>query len=61
MYSDIPLIKHVQNLLPLCRSITGNGIRATLKYFEQYHPEYSRIKVKTGTKVFDWEVLRNGI
>ena len=55
-YNDIKLIDHLKFLFPICRSITGNGIRETLEYFEKYHDEYSRLKFKTGSKVFDWEI-----
>ncbi len=55
-YSQIPLFEHVKKLFPICRSITGKGTRKTLEYFEKYHPEYKRIKIKSGKKVFDWEI-----
>ena len=55
-YSSFPLMSHMSELFPLCRSITGRGIRLTLDYFEQFHPEYVRFKYPTGTKVFDWEI-----
>ena len=47
---------HVKNLFPICRSITGEGIRETLSYFEKYNKNLKRIKFKTGAKVLDWEV-----
>ncbi len=55
-YSDSKMIVHIQNLFPICRSITGEGIRKTLNYFESFNPEFKRIKFKTGEKVFDWEI-----
>ena len=55
-YDDIKLKDHLKNLFPICRSITGDGLRKTLDYFEKYHKEYSRLKFKTGLKVFDWEI-----
>jgi aminopeptidase-like protein len=42
-------------LYPLCRSITGNGVRRTLDLVEQWVP-LERSEVPTGTKVFDWEI-----
>jgi aminopeptidase-like protein len=49
------LHKHVENLFPVCRSITGQGLRTTLHYIEQHIP--LRItEVPTGTRVLDWTV-----
>jgi len=55
-YSEKPLIEHAKQLFSICRSLTGEGTRRTLSYFEKYHPEYIRLKFSTGTKVFDWEI-----
>ena len=46
----------MKDLFPFCRSITGEGIRKSLSYFEKINPEFKRIKFKTGKKVFDWTV-----
>jgi aminopeptidase-like protein len=46
---------HVAALFPICRSITGPGLRETLRYIADHIP--LRIsEVPTGTKVLDWEV-----
>lgn len=45
----------IKNLFPICRSITGNGIRQTLKIIKEAIP-MNIYEVPTGTKVFDWEV-----
>ena len=55
-YSSKRLIDHAKKLFPICRSITGEGIRQTLSYFEEYHPEFERIIFSTGEMVFDWEI-----
>ena len=46
----------MKDLFPLCRSITGEGIRQSLKYFEKINPELKRIKFNSGKKVFDWVI-----
>jgi aminopeptidase-like protein len=50
------MIKWIKDLFPICRSITGVGIKNTLKYFEKINPEFKRIKFKSGKKVFDWKI-----
>jgi aminopeptidase-like protein len=42
-------------LYPICRSITGDGIRETLKRIKQRIP-LELTEVATGTQVFDWTV-----
>ena len=45
----------ITQLYPICRSITGNGIRQTLAILQKYIP-LSIHEVSTGTKVFDWVI-----
>ncbi|MFD4195995.1 DUF4910 domain-containing protein [Amycolatopsis thermoflava] len=45
----------VERLYPLCRSITGDGVRATLDIIGE-HIALDRHEVPTGTQVFDWTV-----
>jgi aminopeptidase-like protein len=47
----------VEELYPLCRSITGQGVRDTLNILERFVP-LTRTSVASGTKAFDWEVPR---
>lgn len=42
-------------LWPICRSITGDGLRDSLKIIQEIIP-IELTEVPTGTKVFDWEV-----
>jgi aminopeptidase-like protein len=46
---------HVAELYPLCRSITGEGLRATLRYIGRHIP-LAMTEVPSGTRVLDWEV-----
>ena len=46
----------LQDLYPLHRSITGEGLRKTLKYLKNKLPEMKIYKAKSGTKIFDWKI-----
>ena len=50
------MIKWAKDLFPICRSITGAGIKKTIRYFKKINPEFKIIKFKTGKKVFDWNI-----
>lgn len=43
-------------LFPICRSITGNGVRETLRVLQNICPAMTLHEVPTGTQVFDWTV-----
>ena len=45
-----------QQLYPLCRSITGQGVRDTLHFLQQQLPNLTIASIPSGTQVFDWQV-----
>jgi aminopeptidase-like protein len=47
----------VEELFPICRSITGNGVRQTLKILGRFIPLEVN-EVPSGTAVLDWTVPR---
>lgn len=51
------LHRFMAELYPLCRSITGEGLRETLRRIRQYVP-LTMQEVPSGTVVFDWAVPR---
>jgi len=49
------LHRFAEELYPICRSITGNGLRETLRSIQQIIP-VEIFEVPSGTPVFDWTV-----
>jgi len=45
----------ISALYPICRSITGNGVRKTLRVLGEHIPLEVH-EVPSGTQVFDWTV-----
>ncbi len=50
------IYKFAEELWPLDRSITGNGLRETLRKIKNKIPPLKIKKIASGTKVFDWKV-----
>ena len=55
METDCSLVSLIKELYPICRSITGEGVRETLRIIKARIPLEMR-EVPSGTKVLDWTV-----
>jgi len=49
------MLELIRELFPICRSITGNGLRESIARLGEFLPLITH-EVATGTKVFDWTV-----
>ncbi len=49
------MYQFISDLYPICRSITGEGFRQTLRLIQKHIP-LTIHEVASGTQVFDWTV-----
>ena len=45
-----------KKLFPICRSLTGGGVRETLKLIKEYEPLLKIKSMPSGKKVYDWKI-----
>ena len=56
MTAGLEMHRWATDLFPICRSLTGDGVRQTLAYIGRLVPELTLHEVPSGTKAFDWTV-----
>jgi len=61
MFVGQALYDLVKELFPICRSITGEGTRDTLRRLQQELPQLNIHDVPSGTQVFDWTVPKEWV
>ena len=45
-----------KKLFPICRSLTGKGVRQTLNMIKEFEPSLKVKSIKSGKKVYDWKI-----
>ena len=59
-YRGLEIYNLTKEIFPICRSLTGAGVRETLKVLEEYVSQddiqFDIHEIPTGTQVFDWTV-----
>src|SRR5271165_746016 len=53
----LAMLTLIEELFPICRSITGDGVRKTLRVLRDHVPLEIH-EIPSGTTVFDWTVPR---
>lgn len=56
MFVGQDMYKLCGKMFPICRSITGDGVRETMAILREVVPEISLHEVPSGTQVFDWTI-----
>lgn len=56
LQSGIEIYKLAEKIFPIYRSITGQGVRETLRVLSEEIPFLRICEMPSGTKVYDWEI-----
>ena len=58
LYNDIgqQMYQWAEDLFPIHRSLTGDGVRTTLRYLKEKMPGLKIHDIQSGSRVFDWTV-----
>jgi len=56
MHTGEKMYELAEKLFPICRSLSGNGVRTTLNILKEICPELNIIEIPSGTQVFDWKI-----
>ncbi len=59
--SETSLFQWARDLFPINRSLSGDGVRETLRYLKEKVPELEVREHKSGAKVLDWEIPREWV
>ena len=50
------MISWAKKLFPICRSITGAGLRETIHFLKDINPNIKILTFNSGKKIFDWKI-----
>ena len=50
------IMKWANDLFPICRSLTGEGNRKTLRYIKKIKKNFKIKNFKSGEKFYDWKI-----
>ena len=53
---EISLMEFCRTLFPVNRSLTGKGVRDTLKYINLFVKDFKIKKIRSGKRIYDWNV-----
>lgn len=56
MEEGLDMYEFIKELFPICRSITGDGVRETLAIIKKHLPQLNIHEIPSGTQCFDWTI-----